>query len=162
MKKSTQQSLKHGAKMIPKMERNHGRCSGRRRTLRPRWAREAVRDPKATILAPKMSPQSLQNGNQDPPADTENAHKRPMLKSRIQNLQGHSKEDLRRKRCCASVPRSVFNPPQHLRCCRACKTRCHNQDPNSEYFDVCDSWVLPEPASATNQLPIAIPNRIKK
>ena len=63
MKKSTQKSLKNGAKMVPKMERNHGRCSGRRRTLRPRWAREAFRDPKLTILAPKMDPQSSKNEN---------------------------------------------------------------------------------------------------
>ena len=31
------------------------------------------RDPKWTILAPKMTSQSSQNGDQDPPADTENA-----------------------------------------------------------------------------------------
>ena len=30
------------------------------------------RDPKWTILAPKMDPQSSQNGDQDPPADNEN------------------------------------------------------------------------------------------
>ena len=58
--------------MVPKMKWNHGRCNGRRWTLRPRWARETFRDPKATILAPKMSPQSSQNGDQDPSADTEN------------------------------------------------------------------------------------------
>ena len=34
---------------------------------------ESFWDPKWTILAPKMDPQSSQNGDQDPPADTENA-----------------------------------------------------------------------------------------
>ena len=50
-----------------------GRCARGGPGRRLGTQKAPPRDPKWTILAPKMDPQSSQNDDQDPPADTENA-----------------------------------------------------------------------------------------
>ena len=50
-----------------------GRCARGGPGRRLGTQKAPPRDPKWTILAPEMDPQSSQNGDQDSPADTENA-----------------------------------------------------------------------------------------
>ena len=96
------------------------------------------REPKLTILAPKMDPQSSQNGAQESPRDFENAtqvtprviptiiSKSADVYKQTLNCAGLYLRRSTSKRCCGGVPRSVLNPPQHpLWCCQACKIRCH-------------------------------------
>ena len=49
-----------------------GRCARGGPGRRLGTQKASPRDPKSTILAPKMDPQSSQNGDRETPADTEN------------------------------------------------------------------------------------------
>ena len=89
----------------------------------------APRDPKLTIVAPKIDPQSSQNGAQEPPIATQSDSKHIFKIDRCLKAEFESRGSFQKrstsKRCCGGVPRSVLNPPQHpLWCCRACKIRC--------------------------------------
>ena len=71
------------------------------------------RDPKSTILAPKMTPKASKMVTERPQQTPKMQHKRRMLKSRTRIWQGHSKEDLRQKgaaavfRAACSIRRST-------------------------------------------------------
>ena len=88
------------------------------------------RDPKLTILAPKIDPQSSQNGAQEPPIATQSYSKHIFKIDRCLKAEFESRGSFQKrstsKRCCGGVPRSVLNPPQHPPgAVSACKIRCH-------------------------------------
>ena len=84
-------------------------------------------------------------------------HKRPMLKSRIRILQGHSKEDLRQKgaaavfRAACSIRRSTAGRVKH--------TVIHLYV--FVYPNFCDKWASLNPARDPGLTADALQNRIK-
>ena len=88
-------------------------------------AKGPPREPKSTILVPKMDPQSSKNGVQETLRDLENAihvihrviptiiPKSANVYKQTSNCAGLYLRRSTSKWCCGGVPRSVFNPPQH-------------------------------------------------
>ena len=124
IKQIKQKSMKNDTKLVPKMEvvlYSGGRLFG---VFLPvcffRGAKGPPRDPKLTILVPKIDPQSSQNGAQEPPIATQSDSKHIFKIDRCLKAEFESRGSFQkrpyvkkvRRRCSAQRAQSIEYDPE--------------------------------------------------